>query len=355
MEIMRTKSEMFQTAIGRWNREGGNVRDHLEFEFAAMPEPAEIFELRKRLAKANSRLGLKSMMRAELGKVPSIDECMLHRCSKHYGVPRHNSNEHSGAECGGCIIEALRSEAVRLEAARKDCQNADDYARQLRSEIARKDEAIRMAIGNLEEGRDLTAADELRLALSPAARKPPHDNATCPNAPRGKEFDWAEPYSPATSGSVTVTAEPKPPEKPESCVNAPKPDEVETERSPCFHRCVKCRGPLQVRNVVCGQCVADERSKIPTADSAPLDLGAKAEQAHRRSVSLEELLIHDANEEDARIVAEQREHFKAEIVAATLIKLADLIPSYFVTEVTWTDKRGDLRDAARAIEKAGKL
>lgn len=38
-----------------------------------------------------------------------ISKCLYHRCGKHIGVKQLNTKEFSGAECGGCIEEELKT------------------------------------------------------------------------------------------------------------------------------------------------------------------------------------------------------------------------------------------------------
>jgi len=57
----------------------------------------------------------------ERAAVPSIRDCLAHRCSSHRDVPPLNHNEASGAECGAClagmIVDDLKDAVERAERA----------------------------------------------------------------------------------------------------------------------------------------------------------------------------------------------------------------------------------------------
>lgn len=70
--------------------------------------------------------------------------CIRHRCAKHYDVPAQNTNEASGAECGGCIAEerdaALTGKETALEWNRLACKQRDD----LRTKLDQAENIARM-------------------------------------------------------------------------------------------------------------------------------------------------------------------------------------------------------------------
>lgn len=46
------------------------------------------------------------------GRLPSVSDCMAHRCAEHLSVPPLNSTENSGAECGVCCGVWLAGKAA---------------------------------------------------------------------------------------------------------------------------------------------------------------------------------------------------------------------------------------------------
>jgi hypothetical protein len=46
--------------------------------------------------------------------LPSIEQCLFHRCEEHEGVPQLNASESFGGECGGCLAEELLAVKAQL-------------------------------------------------------------------------------------------------------------------------------------------------------------------------------------------------------------------------------------------------
>lgn len=45
---------------------------------------------------------------ANLFSIPTLDDCLFHRCDDHEGVRQLNANElQTGSECGACLAEEL--------------------------------------------------------------------------------------------------------------------------------------------------------------------------------------------------------------------------------------------------------
>lgn len=96
-------------------------------------------------------------MREGINSVISI------RCLKHLNTPLHNTNEASGSECGGCIIEALAAATKRAEECESRLAEYQAHEEQTHKELG---EILGTESSLLDGAQQLTRRfDELRKAV----------------------------------------------------------------------------------------------------------------------------------------------------------------------------------------------
>ena len=95
--------------------------------------------------------------------------CVRHRCAKHYDVPAQNTNEASGAECGGCIAEDLKRVDREYHAAAKAwaADRADLVRQRDESKRTADDNAYRAGTAMAERDARVARYDKLAETIEP--------------------------------------------------------------------------------------------------------------------------------------------------------------------------------------------